>query len=228
MTEPAWAAEAQLNEVQAATRSAAQPTLPDLVTQDDPDWAKYRDDDPDWFLRVAGRAIRIYCGWHIYPNKRECLTKIRTGSKGIIMLPSRYVTAVESLAIRTGSGSAPQLIDPCDYEWHETGWIQRKGWSYYNDWQFSGYYYGNDPYYLTVNDPGEASCTFWHGYNTLPDDVKEVAFELGEQAMTARTGNVKMLEAPIGYRVQMSQNFGLILNPEQMARLSNYRIGMFA
>jgi hypothetical protein len=217
----------QWHEAEAALRSVAQPTLPDLVTTSDPDWAKYLSDDPAWFLRVAGKAIRTYCGWHIYPNQRDCLHHIRTGAKGIIMLPSRYVTAVESLSINVGDDSPPQCIKPHDYEWFQSGWIQRKGWSYYNDWQFSGYYYGNDPFYLPVSRPGEASCTFWHGYTDLPDDVKQVAFELGEQAMAARSGNVKMLEAPIGFRVQVSQNFGLILNQEQMARLANYRTGRF-
>jgi hypothetical protein len=220
-------AEAQVRDAVRATQkaAAADPPIQDLVTQDDPDWGAYQSDDPDWFLRAAGRTIRKYVGWHIYPNIQETRHKIRTGSRGIIMLPSRHVTEVDKLFIRMSEDLPPQWVAKDDYIWHQAGYIERRGWAYYTGWYYAGYYYGNDPYYLPVWETGFATCTFWHGYTTLPEDVKEVAFELAEQSMTVRAGNVKMLEAPGGYKAQTSQNFGLSLNPEQKNRLASYRVG---
>lgn len=207
-------------------QSGQEAVLPQLVDAQDPDWSAYLTDDPDWFLRAAGREIRKYCGWHLFPNQRDTVHKIRVGTRGIIMLPSRHVTSVEAVHISMNEGHPPSTENPNDYVWHEAGYIERKGFAYYAGWYYAGYYYGNDPYYLPVWDTGFAAVTFWHGYPTLPEDVKEVAFELAEQAMQVRAGNVKMLEAPGGFRAQTSQNFGLSLNPEQKDRLANYRIGM--
>lgn len=206
--------------------SGQEAALPVLVTPDDPDWESFQADDPEWFLRAAGREIRKYCGWHITPNRRQTATKIHTGTRGVIMLPSRHVTNVESLFIQQDETLPAHTVDPTDYVWHEAGYIERKGWAYYNGWFAAAYYYGNDPYYLPVYNNGFASCTFWSGYATLPDDVKSVAFELAEQAMTVHSGNVKMLESPGGFKATTSQNFGLSLNPEQKNRLANYRTGM--
>lgn len=200
--------------------------LPGLINTEDPDWRRFQDDDPEYFLRVAGRAIRVFCGWHIFPSRTVTVHKLSIGTRGVIMLPSRYVTDVQQVTVYGGSAHAHTLL-PDDYLWHQAGWIERKGQTYYNDgwWEQGAYVYGNDPYYLPVTEPGHAAVTFTHGYDELPEDVKQVAFELAEQAMTIHSGNVKMLEAPIGFRVQASQNFGLSFNPEQIARLANYRIG---
>lgn len=236
MTNP-WTAQdeanAQTQHALSAAQAAHEPVLEQLVSETDPDWAAYQSDDPAWFLRAAGRVIRKYVGWHIFPNIQTVEDKIAVGSRGIIMLSSRHVTQVDSLKVQS-EASAPvgappppyQWIDPNDYVWHETGYIERKGFAYYAGWYYASYFYGNDPYYLPVWNTGFAQCTYWHGYETLPDDVKEVAFELAEQAMTVRAGNVKMMESPGGYRLQTSQNFGLALNPEQMNRLAPYRTGM--
>lgn len=202
--------------------------VPSLVTPKDPDWDRYKKDDPEYFLRAAGQLIRTFVGWHIYPNRTETRHKLQVGNRGVIMLPSRHVTNVEQVTVcRGGEHDAGHTLQPDEYLWHEAGWIERKGQTFYNDgWAAGAYYYGNDPYYLPVSEPGHALVTFTHGYADLPDDVKEIAFEVAEQAMAIRTGNVKMLEAPIGFRVQASQNFGLSLNPEQIVRLANYRLGM--
>lgn len=198
-----------------------------LVSVSDPDWAAYRTDDPEWFLRVAGRTVRQYCGWHIYPNVRVTKHKLKVGGHGIIMLPSGHVTAVDSVTIHRGAHEHHLHHD--EYAWFEAGWIERKGLTAYNDGWFAGpAIFGNDPFYLPVTEPGLASVTFSHGYPELPEDVKAVCFELAEAAMTLRSGNVEMLEAPIGYRVQLSQNAGANLNDEQRARLSAFRIGTVA
>lgn len=224
---PEERAEVEARDLMRAAQRQNGPALPHLLDVKDPDWERYRNDDPEYFLRAAGRTIRKFVGWHISPNICENLEKLRVGSRGIVMLPSRFVTAVDHLAIRNNAPDGHHReLHPGQYTWYESGSIQLKGFAWWQDWFMPAYYYGNDPYYLPVTEPGMASCRFWHGYEILPEDIKAVAFELAEQAMTVRTGNAKLLEGPGGYRLQTSQNFGVSLNPEQKDRLGNYRIGM--
>lgn len=209
-------------------QQAASPTpLPALLSVEDPDWGKYQSDDPAFFLAEAGRAVRKFCGWHIFPNITEEACKIRVGSKGIVLLPSRLVTDVECLALTFGADDCYQELHPHQYTWYKAGWLQLRGAAGL-DWA-GGYYYGPDgpsfPF-LSGTQPRLAKVVFKHGYETLPEDVKGVCFELAEQAMVVRSGNVKQLESPGGYRAQLSQNAGLSLNDEQRNRLSSYRIGM--
>ncbi len=227
---PEQAAEAEKRDIiRAAQKANAEPALPSLLSADDPDWDAFQADDPDWFLRAAGQAIRKYVGWHIYPNTRETVCKLHSGSRGIIMLPSRHVTEVDSLTIQMNEGLAGQWVNPNDYVWHEAGYIERKGWAYYAGWSYVGGYYGNDPYYSPVWNTEFATVTMWHGYATLPEDVKEVAFELAEQSMMLRAGGpIRELDAPGGYKVVFSGPLGLTLSTDQKARLANYRIGWVA
>lgn len=199
--------------------------LPSLVGVEDPDWDRYKSDDPEYFLRAAGELVRRFVGWHLWPSRTETVRR-SVGARGVIMLPTRYCTAVEQVTLL--HGEHPHTLLPDEYLWHEAGWIERRGQSYWDDgWWRGAYILGNDPFYLSVSEPGYASVTFTHGYpGELPVDVKAIVFEVAEQAMAMRSGNVKMVEAPIGFRVQTSQNAGLSLNEEQIARLANYRIGM--
>jgi hypothetical protein len=207
--------------------------LPDLTQSDDEDWVAFQNADEDWFLKVAGRAVRKYCGWHIYPNLQQVAGKLRVGSKGIVPLPSRLVTAISEVRIhpdtadQAGQFPPPSPGDGClsprDYEWHQGGWLQIKGASFYYDWYYAGYWYGNDPWYTPVTMPYIAKVSFWHGYAEVPTDVKEVIFELAQQSMTVTSGNVKSVEAPM-FRLSPSQDFGLTLNRDQRNRLANYRV----
>ncbi len=211
----------------ALTADADLPHLKHLLSLEDPDWQEFRSDDPRWFLEAAGAVIRKYVGWHIYPNIQTTATNLRVGTKAIVMLPSHHVTSVDELNIWFGEQNGdPKVLDPSAYIWYPSGWIQIKGTQWWSDWYMTGYYYGNDPYYLPVTRPGIATCTFHHGYHELPDDVKAVAFELADQAITVRAGNVKVLQSPGGYRADPTQPFGLTLNLDQKNRLANYRIGM--
>jgi hypothetical protein len=206
---------------------------PDLVLPNDPDWLSFQTKDESWYLRAAGRAIRKYCGWHIYPNIRQTIHNQAMGSWGILTLPSRYVTGVDHLAVVVGDNKW-QEIPESNYVWHRAGWLQRRGWGYWN-WFSDGYYYGNDQYYLPSWDSGMgaagsglATCTFWSGYTNAPEDVKEVVFEVAQSTMTMSSGNVKQMEVTGGYRIEFDQNFGMTLNCDQQNRLANYRIGMVA
>jgi len=200
-----------------------------LVAADDSDWASFTSTDPDWFLTAAGREVRKYCGWHLYPNITETIGNLHLGSHNLIMLPSRYVTSVSQVIILTGQNADAKegvAVSRDNYDWHQDGWVQRKGFAWWNDWYMGGYYYGSDPYYLPVHEPGWAQVTFSHGYATVPEDIKQVVFELTQSAMAMTSGNIKMITAPNEFRLEPSQNFGMTLNPEQKNRLANYRIGM--
>jgi hypothetical protein len=199
-----------------------------LVTSDDDDWASFTSLEPDWFLNAASRAVQKYCGWHISPNRSETIGNLRVGAQNLIMLPSRYVTAVSQLIVLTGEDADANtgcLVSKNNYEWHADGWIQRKGFAFWADWFQGGYYYGSDPYYLPVSEPGWAQCTFTHGYQDVPPDVKQVIFELAQSSMQMTSGNIKQVTAPNEFRLMPSQNFGLTLNPEQKNRLANYKLG---
>jgi hypothetical protein len=196
--------------------------LQGLADINDPDWEAFQNDDPEFFLRAAGTAIRRFCSWHIFPNLRQHVTKITTGSDGLLMLPSLHITDVERLTLSFGGHE--QEIRHSDFQWHEAGYIQLRS-AYWDDWQAAGYYYRPDQYTLPITQPGLATCTFWTGYHTLPEDVKSVAYELATSTMTLKTGNLKSLATPGEYKIELTQDAGLTLNDDQKDRLSSYRLG---
>lgn len=93
--------------------------LAPLVSEQDPDWARFRDDDPEYFLRAAGQVIRVFVGWHIYPNITQTVEQLAVGTRGLIMLPSRHVTQVEQVTLC--HGEHPHTLQPDEYVWHEAG-----------------------------------------------------------------------------------------------------------
>ena len=197
--------------------------LQNLLDANDPDWQKFSSQDPEWFLRVAGSAIRVYCGWHIYPNLQQTCPQLPIGAKGIIMLPSKYVTDVSNVTAFPNTDT-PVVLDPAtDYLWDEAGWVQRTG---YPSWADSyGYYYGPPNWTaLPVWQAGIASVTFNHGYQVCPVDIKEVAYELALSTTEMRAGFIKEVQTP-GFRLQPGQDFGANLTVNQRNRLANYRIG---
>ena len=195
----------------------------DLLDPSDPDWVSFLRKDPAWFLKVAGREIRRYCGWHVYPGRVVTESQLEIGAKGIITLPSRYVTDVSNVTVFPQSLTAQTLTYPNDYLWFKGGWIERLGYPYWGE-LYTGYYYGNDPYYLRVWQAGWASVTFTHGYDQVPDDIKEVAFELASTTVRNSGGNAKEINTP-GFKLTLTQPYGATLNQDQKNRLANYRIG---
>ena len=198
------------------------PELMPLVSVDDPDWQAFRADEPSWFLEAAGRAIRVFCGWHIFPQITQQADKLKIGSQGIVMLRTRHLVGVEHVEVSFGDRHCCRPV--CDYEWFEAGYLQLRGYPWAG-WEAPQYWLGDDGPWCVPGSPfrGLASCCFTHGFTTLPEDVKTVAYELAEQAMTVRSGNIQQVEAPGGYRASFSQNAGLTLSPEQKNRLGNYR-----
>jgi hypothetical protein len=203
--------------------------LPPLVTIDDPDYAKYKAGDEEYLLRVACAAIRDYCGWHIAPSLTETKTQLKVGSKGIVMLPSRYVTDVAEVKVHNHDPTAEVVvIDPNNYEVFQQGWLEGVTYQVWG-WGWPGAYYGPDaPYYQPVQSVLLVDVTMTHGYDELPDNIKQIAFELAHT--TGTTGQlisgVKSITSP-----QYSTTFsdavkaGMTFSDDQMHTLDDYRLG---
>ena len=207
--------------------AARRDPYPPLCDPNDPDWASFQAQDPNYFLSVAGARIRTYCGWRIYPNDTDTVDRLRIGTDGRIMLPSLYVTDVAQLTVQTGVNTSI-TIDPDMYEWFANGWIMPLGLTGWGWGGYSGFYYGPDtPAYLPWMNFGYATVTFTHGYPAVPADVKSVAYELAEVAAEMTAGNVSGITTP-GYQLTLTRNAGLNLNCEQMDRLAPYRLPVVA
>lgn len=196
----------------------------DLLDQgvNDPDWVHFQANDPAWNLKLAGEAIRRYCGWHIYPNLQLTLNNLRIGSKGIIQLPSMYVTDVSSVMVQDSDGLTNQFLSPDQYTWFQYGTIEPRDSS--NWGSSSGNYYGPENWtYLPVSQTGAVTVTFNSGYAAVPVDVKGVAYELATTNIEVSAGNVKEIQTP-GFRLQLLQAYGANLNAQQKNRLAPFRL----
>jgi hypothetical protein len=197
---------------------------PELLDPADPDWEAFQAGDPEYLLRVTGTTLRTYCGWHLYPSLTETLDKLPIGTAGRIMLPSLYVTDVASVAIQFNPQQEFAVQDPDTYTWFQQGYILPIGQAFWGSQWYSGFYYEPGPDFMPVANAGLASVTFTHGYDTLPDDIKQVAYELTAWSGLIKTGGeVKEVASP-GFRLMLSGNPGMNLNTEQKNRLAPYRI----
>lgn len=184
--------------------------MPDLFDPDDEDWVEYQQSTPEYYLRVASEAIRTYLGWHLAPSITETLT-LPVKQKGLIMLPSRFVTAVESVTI------ADEVLDPSsDFIWDSGGWINTGSYYFYDTPRW--------PNVATSWQLKEAVVEFTHGYPEVPLPVKQVAFELVKSTMTTPVSNVSQMATPAGYRISLSSPAGFNLNEGQQRLLAPYRL----
>jgi hypothetical protein len=197
--------------------------MTDLLDINDPDWSAFKAGDPEYFLRVTGDYIRRYCGWSIYPNVTVTATKIQVGSQGIIQLPTLYLTDVSAVSIRANGNYPANVLDADRYEWFQHGVIKPTGQAFYGSNWYRGYYYEPGPFLLPTNAGGLADVTFTHGYDELPGDIKQVAYEMATSSMFLKAGNVKDVASP-GFKLTSSTDAGLVLNPEQRNRLAPYRL----
>jgi hypothetical protein len=194
-----------------------------LLDINDPDWQSFQEGDPEYLLRVCGESVRLYCGWHIYPSITETQAKLPIGSQGKIQVDSVYVTDVAEVAVQYNPDLDPTIMDPDMYTWHDYGVIEPIGQSYWGSLWYAGYYYNPGPTFLPVFNMGYAAVTLTHGYDTVPDPVKQVAYELASLSGMMKIGNVKEIASP-GFRLMLSQNAGANLNVEQKNRLAPYRL----
>ena len=182
--------------------------MADLFDPGDLDWAEYQNHTQEYYLRVASHVIRAYLGWHLSPSLTETI-QVPVKQKGLILLPSRYVTEVTNLTIGN------ELLDPDDYVWEQGGWIQ------------TGQLYSDTNRYpasVSAWRVNEASVTITHGYDEVPLEVKQVAFELVETTIATPVGNVSQMSTPAGYRISLSMPAGFSLNEGQQKILAPYRL----
>lgn len=166
-------------------------------------------------LRATGETIRSFCGWHIAPSITEQLENLEIGSNGIIVLPSLYVTDVSSIVVQYSQEDEPTTLDPAGYRWFRQGFIEPVASQYVSTWG-----------YLPNTTGGYATVTFTHGYEALPDDVKQVCFELaGWTAAMPTGGDMKTIASP-GFHLTLrgQTSPGMNLNDDQKSRLANYTL----
>lgn len=190
--------------------------MDDLFSPDDPDLIAYQEGSQEYYLRVASATIRKYLGWHLAPSIRD-IKEVEAGAKGITMLPSRYVTNIYSIRIVHSDDTVP--VDDGAYWWDAEGYVQ-----------FSGF---GPPIGQRLR------VDFQHGYDEVPLDVKAVAYELvaanssggSGGGVGGASGPVSGMVSPGGYRVNFSSPSssdvpfaGFNMNPDQMQRLSGYKL----
>ena len=172
------------------------------------DWAEYQNHTPEYYLRVATHAIVKYLGWHLAPSVTETI-QVPVKQRGLILLPSRYVTAVESVVI------AEESLPADDFIWDKGGWIE------------TGRFYYDTSRYPTATSswrPNLATVTFTHGYAEVPLEVKQIAFEMAETAIATPVNNVSQMGTPAGYRITLSTPPGFYITDYQQKVLAPYRL----
>jgi hypothetical protein len=182
--------------------------MTDLFDPEEEDWVEFQNNTQEYYLRVASNAIRKYLGWHLSPSVTETIV-VPIGQRGIIPLPSRYVTNVSRVEI------AETVMDADGYTWDKAGWIQT-----------GRYYYDPSSAWPTVASwqDHNATVTLTHGYAEVPLEVKQVGFELAQDAMSTPVSNVSQMSTPAGYRITLSSPPGFYLSVGQQQVLAPYRL----
>lgn len=191
-------------------------TIPALLNSTD--LASFEASDSDFFLAAAGETVRWdICQWHIYPSITETRT-VTVQPDGTIMLPSLYVTDVQSVTL---DGLA---LDPSTYQVYQCGYIRR-----YTQQYFQWPLWPLDSEQRFREYPSElarhAVVTFTHGYPTIPVAVNAVALELASRAMEMPSGVATELGA--GPNTIKLGPLGIVPTDEQRRRLGPYTLVRF-
>lgn len=131
--------------------------------------------------------------------------QVECGQRGLIILPTMYVTSVDSVIVDgrtlnppTPDGQVPVAGGPLpEYEWEPTGVIYRRQPS----WPLRRM----------------ATVSYTHGYPSLPPDVAAVGYELALQAMSRPGANARDIGAG-PYRVTLLK-LGISMDADQKSRL---------
>ncbi|MGZ6800656.1 MAG: hypothetical protein ACXVGR_12610 [Mycobacteriaceae bacterium] len=191
------------------------PDVPQLLNS--ADLALFQGSDSNWFLNAAGETIRSFCQWHIAPSI-TVTDAVPISPDGTIMLPSLYVTAVQSVTIEGLE------LDPPTYHPHQAGYIRRYKSSYFqwplwpleSDQPFREY-----PSALARH----AEVTYTHGYAQLPTTVAAVGLELATRAMEMPSGVATELAA--GPNTIKLGALGIVLSDDQRRRLGPFALVRF-
>ena len=181
------------------------------------DLASFQASDPDWFLNAVGDTIRNFCQWHIYPSI-TVTESVPIQPEGTIMLPSLYVTGVESITL---NGLA---LNPCAYHWHQAGYINRIQHHYF---QWPLWPLESEQRFREYPSPlaRHAEVTYTHGYTELPPVVAAVGMELANRAMELPSGIATQISSG-PYTISMGA-LGVVLTDDQRRRLGPFTLVRF-
>lgn len=162
--------------------------------------SKFDAGDSEFFVEAATAAVRTYCGWHIAPSLEVIDGRYQCGERGLIMLNSLRVTAVDSVIVDG------RQLETSEFDWDECGFITRRQASW-----------PSDPYALV---------SFTHGHSECPADVAAVVFEVASKAMSLPAIPAKSFEASGGpFRLSLSgAALGTALSDDHKDRLASYRL----
>lgn len=166
-----------------------------LLTQ--PDFTKFQNKDPDWFLDAVAETITDHCQWNIAPSLAITDYVAAVGGKGIVLLPSLHLTSVEELRVNGN------VVDPTMYDVHLGGWVSFRG-------------------FLKPHRNLSVTVDFTSGYDTTPKAVAEVGFELAATVLEKASGVVTDLTR--GPTQMTFKEFGIVLSPGQEERLQPFRL----
>lgn len=174
-------------------------SVPSLV-QPETFTSKFEAGDSTWFLTAAEAEVRKYCGWHIAPSVDVIAGKYRCGERGLIMLKSLHVTAIDSVTVDGRELAADE------FDWEECGFISRRCPSW-----------PHDPY---------ARVSFTHGHEECPADVAAVVFELASSAIALPAVPAAKVDITGGpFRLGLTgASLGVSLSKDQKDRLATYRL----
>jgi hypothetical protein len=182
------------------------------------DLTSYLGSDQNWYLIAAGETVRWdICQWHVYPSITVTET-IPIQPDGTIMLPSLYVTGVESVAVNG------LTQDPSTYEWFQAGYIKR----FHKDFfQWPLWPLESDQPFRDYPSPlaRHATVTYTHGYSTIPAAVNAVALELAARAIEQPASVATELSA--GPNTIKLGPLGVVPTDEQRRRLGPYTLVRF-
>lgn len=173
-----------------------------LVASNDEDLANWQSGDQNTFLEMACAEVRRFCGWHVSPSVPVTDKRCWFGSEGLIMLPSTFVTSVDSVTV-----DGEVLVADCDYWWDEPKpWLRRR----LNFWPRDRF----------------AVIDFTHGFTDAPLDVKAVVAEVLATSMELPASNASEVET-MQYKFKLNPAIGVSLSEDQKYRLRPYKITSF-
>lgn len=151
-------------------------------------------------LEQAEALVRGFCGWHIAPSRVVTAGQIRGTGTPILLLPSLFVTAVDSVS----DDGTPQVIED-DYTWSPAGVLTRPGrWS---------------TKLITI--------TYTHGYTAVPPEVTAVVQAVAQRAVDnpgSLVRNVVGPFAPAYSATGANESAALALLDAEKAILSRYAL----
>jgi hypothetical protein len=185
--------------------------------------ATIADDDPAALAAIdaASAAVRRETGQILTPVVADQVVLDGSGS-GVLLLPELPVTAVTAISV---DGTA---LETTAWRWTRSGLLYRLG---------AAYRYG-EPW---VAGAANVAVTYSHGFDPLPDDLKDVVARIAGrryqagQAVVSATGNegietAQLGQYPVTYQAPQSDtrdfwgaSAAWLLLPSEKAALAPYR-----